>query len=83
MAAVTKFFITIENERVVAKYEGVGGGGIVRSFDSSDDLEAFFAAKASEACVPVDALEVSCSSAIDFPREFTSNPVTIALAESL
>lgn len=83
MKPATYFLLTVKNDRVVVVYDGTHGGEITKVVDSSAAFGEFLRSKAAEAEVDVGALTVMCSSTMDFPREFTANAETIALATEL
>ena len=81
--SATFFFITIEFDRVVVKFDGTHGGLHTRVVTSVRDLRDFLLSKADEAKVKIDDLIVTSSSTLDFPHEFTKIAETAALAHEL
>jgi hypothetical protein len=79
----TYFFLTIEYDNVVVKYDGTSGGKVTRPIRDIEDYRQFFISKADEAGVDIDNFDVMCSSSIDFPEEHTKNPKTINLAREI
>lgn len=83
MGPATRFFLTIEHDRVVVQYNGTHGGFITRLIRSPGDLKDFLRSKAVEAGCTVEGLTVECSSTLDFPEEATQNAKTIATARAI
>lgn len=79
----TRFYLTINSDKVVVEFDGTKGGRISRPVLSAADFDAFLTSKANEAGVTVDDLSVMISSTLHFPDEWTKNPETIALAREL
>jgi len=77
------FFLTIENNKLVAKYDGTEGGKVTRGFKDIKDYVAFFTSKANEAGVKLEDLYIMASSSLDFPEEATNNPKVIELANQI
>lgn len=81
--SATGFFFTIEYGRVVVKFDGTHGGNVTRVVRDEQDLRQFLISKANEAKVDVDDLDLSASSTIDFPLEYTTDPSALAVARFL
>jgi len=79
----TYFFLTIEYDRLVVKYDGTDGGKITRPIRDIEDYRQFFISKANEAGVKLDDLDVMCSSSVDFVEEHTKNQEVIKLAREI
>jgi len=83
MKAATSFFLTIENGKLVVKYDGTHGGRITRVIRGPQDYNDFFVSKAHEAGVEMAALNIMGSSSLDFPDEYTKDKDVLALIEAI
>lgn len=79
----TRFFLSVENDRIVVTYDGTNGGKVTRVVTDDADWTQFLISKANEAGVSVAQLSVWASSTLDFPHEFTNNVETITFARRL
>lgn len=79
----TYYFLTINAEgKVEIQYDGPTGGTVVRPVESMEDLGQFLWAQARAAGLDTpDDLTIMSSSAL--PREFTTDPVGVALSDAI
>jgi len=81
--SATYFFLTIENEKLVVKFDGSNNGETTRVIDSVTDYNDFFRSKADEAGLHVGQLQIMASSSVDFPDEYTKDADVIELAGTI
>jgi hypothetical protein len=87
----TKFFLTVDGDRVAVLYDGTHGGKVTRYITNQQDWVDFFSGKMGElmahhGCsrdVALMSTVVMCSSSLDFPWDETANEDTWRLAFAL
>ena len=80
----TTISLTLNKSRgkVTARYRDCANA-VFRDLNSIEDYNALVHGCATMWGVPVCEVAIVCSSTIDFPEEYTSDPDTIALCRSL